>query len=71
MEQQDLERIARHALRELGALTGAIRISPAAGQADRWRIVVDGPMPLDLTVKAGRGTSPQHVRDQIFEQVQR
>lgn len=69
MEQQDLERIARIALRELGAPDGLLRVTPA-GQPDRWRVVLEGSMPMTLTIRAGRGTSPQHVREQIFEQFQ-
>jgi len=67
MDQQDLERIARNALRELGAGDGLLSITPAEG-ADRWRISVGGAMPLTLVIRAGRGTTPQFIREQIFEQ---
>ena len=69
MELQDVERIARLALRELGAPEGTLRVIPE-GQPDRWRIVLEGAMPLTMNIRAGRGTSAQHVRDQIFEQFQ-
>jgi hypothetical protein len=67
MDQQELERIARNALRELGAGGGLLSITPAEG-ADRWRISVGGATPFTLTIRAGRGTTPQFVREQIFEQ---
>jgi hypothetical protein len=70
MEQQDLERIARLALRELGAPDGVVRVTAAEGQPDRWRVVLEGAMPMTFDVRAGRGTSAQHVRTQIFEQFQ-
>jgi hypothetical protein len=67
MDPKDLERIARLALRELG--TGDVPVTVTSnGQADRWRIEVGGAVQLTLTVRAGAGTSAQHVRDQIFEQ---
>jgi hypothetical protein len=67
MELQDVERIARHALRDLGAPEGALHVMPET-QPDRWRIVLEGAIPLTMNIRAGRGTSAQHVRDQIFEQ---
>lgn len=70
MDERDLERIARLALRELGAADGVLRISHAEGQPDRWRLVLEGARPMTLTIRAGQGTSAQHVRTQIFEQFQ-
>lgn len=67
MDTQDLERIARLALRELGAGDAALSIE-ADQQPDRWRIIVKGPMSSTFIVRAGRGTTPQHVREQIYEQ---
>ena len=67
MQIQELERIARVALRELGAGDPPITIEPDA-QADRWRIDVGGKDPLTLAVRAGHGTSAQFVREQIFNQ---
>jgi hypothetical protein len=67
MQIQEVERIAKAALRELGAGDPPITIQPDT-QADRWRINVGGKDPLTLTVRAGQGTRPQFVRDQIFEQ---
>jgi hypothetical protein len=67
MEPHDLERITRLALRELGAGDVPVTIE-ADRQPDRWRINVAGPQPSTLVVRAGRGTSAQHVREQIYEQ---
>jgi hypothetical protein len=70
VEQPDLERIARLALRELGADTGNVTVARDR-QEDRWRITVGGHTPTTLVIRAGRGTTPQFVREQIFEQFQR
>jgi hypothetical protein len=66
MEAQDLERIAKLALRELGAGDPPVTIS--ADRPDRWRIVVGGNDPVILTIRAGSGTTAQYVREQIFTQ---
>jgi len=67
MDAQALERIAKHALRELG--TGDVPITVTAGsQPDRWRIDVGGSVQTTLTIRAGAGTTPQFIREQIFEQ---
>ena len=67
MDAQDLERIAKHALRELGAGDVPLTVTPTS-QADRWRVEVGGSEQMTLTIRAGAGTSPQFIRDQIFEQ---
>jgi hypothetical protein len=67
MELQDLERIAKNVLRELGAGNPPVTITPA-GQPDRWRVSVGGSDPAILTIRAGSGTTPQFVREQIFNQ---
>ena len=67
MQLQEIERIAKAALRELGAGNPPITIGPDT-QADRWRIDVGGNDPLTLTIRAGSGTTPQFVREQIFNQ---
>ena len=70
MQQHDVERIARQALRELGAPDGALYVMPDT-EPDRWRVVLETtPVPITMRIRAGRGTSAQHVRDQIFEQFQ-
>jgi hypothetical protein len=66
MDAQDLERIARLALRELGA--GNVGVTIESDQPDRWRITVTGPDSSTLLVRAGRGTTAQYVRQQIYDQ---
>jgi hypothetical protein len=67
VEPVDLERIARTALRELGAGNSPMSIS-ADTQPDRWRIEVGGHDPVTIIVRAGAGTTPQYVREQIVTQ---
>ena len=67
MEAQDLERITKTALRELGAGDPPLTIT-ADGQPDRWRVQVGGGDPATLRIRAGAGTTPAHVREQIFNQ---
>jgi len=67
MQLEDLERIAKHALRELGAGDVPLTITPEA-QPDRWRVAVGGNDPATLWIRAGAGTTPQFVREQIIEQ---
>jgi hypothetical protein len=67
MQMQELERIAKVALRELGAGDPPMRIAPDT-QPDRWRIEVGGSDPFTLTIRAGSGTKAQFVREQIFDQ---
>ena len=62
-----MERIAKLALRELGAGDPAITITQEQG-GDRWRLEVGGSDPMTFRIRAGAGTSPQFIRDQIFEQ---
>jgi hypothetical protein len=67
MQPLDLERIAKKALRELGAGDAPLTIS-ADGQPDRWRLKVGGSDPATLTIRAGDGTTAIHIREQIFNQ---
>jgi hypothetical protein len=70
VEQQDVERIARVALKELGVPGLDVTISPD-GQPGHWRIDVRGSHqgPSQLKIKCGQGSSAQWVRDQIFDQM--
>lgn len=68
MDAQDLERIAKIVLRELGAGDPPVRVS-AGEQPDRWRVEVGGSDPATLSIRAGSGTTPQFVREQIFNQL--
>ena len=67
MEQQDVERIARAALRELGLPRAQLTIAPIAGKPGYWDINIHG-RPHPLTIRCGQGSSAQWVRTQIFEQ---
>jgi hypothetical protein len=70
MTEHDLERIAKTALRELGAGDVTVMVSPETG-TDRWRIMIAGAHPRSMRIRAGAGTSAQFVREQIFEQFER
>lgn len=69
LDQQEIERIARAALRELGVVRAELRVQPD-GPPGRWRIDIAGPQngPGTLRVTCGKGSSPQWLRDQIFAQ---
>ena len=69
MEQQDVERIARATLKELG-LPGANVTVQADGPPGHWRIHIKGDAngPSVLKIRCGAGSSAQWVRDQIFNQ---
>ena len=54
-------------LREMGAGDPPVSVS-ADAQPDRWKIVVGGNDPVTLTIRAGAGTTPQYIREQIFTQ---
>jgi hypothetical protein len=68
MQTQDLERIAKAALRELGAGDPPLIITADTTQTDRWRVDVGGSDPLTLNIRAGSGTTAHAVREQIFSQ---
>ena len=67
MEQQDVERIARATLKELGLPRAELRIAQVDGQPGHWRIDIQG-VPSPLKIRCGQGSSAQWVRDQIFDQ---
>lgn len=69
VEQLDIERIARLALKELGV--GGLDVTIAAdGRPGHWLIEVRGSHgPSRLKIKCGEGSSAQWVRDQIFDQM--
>ena len=70
MEQHDVERIARTALKELGLSQPDLRVAPLEGQPGTWRIDIRGNAhgARILKIKCGAGTSPQWVREQIVNQ---
>ena len=70
MEQDDVERIARATLKELGVPKADLTIAAVQGKAGMWRIDIRGNAggPATLNIKCGPGSSPQWVREQIFTQ---
>jgi hypothetical protein len=66
MNQGDVERIARTALKDLGADLSALSVRPVDGRPDEWRIDVRG-VRTPLTITCGQGSSAQWVRSQICE----
>ena len=69
VERQDVERIAHRALKELGVAAAERAAVTAGEQPGHWRIEFDGPQGRALIrIKCGPGTTPQWVREQIFQQ---
>ena len=69
VERQDVERIARIALKELGVASAERAGVAAEGQSGNWRIDYDGPNGRSqIRIKCGPGTTPQWVREQVFQQ---
>jgi hypothetical protein len=69
VERQDVERIARTALKELGASGPERAVVTEDVQPGHWRIEIDGPNGrTQLRIKGGAGTTPQWIREQIFQQ---
>ncbi len=70
MDRQDVERIARAALRELGLSKPELTIEQVAGQPGQWRIDIHGNRqgPETLKIKCGEGSTAQWVRTQIIDQ---
>jgi hypothetical protein len=66
LSQQDIERIARKALKELGVSVTTVKAVPAGTHPDEYRIEYGGDRPI--RVKCGRGSTAQWVRTQIFDQ---
>jgi hypothetical protein len=68
MTSEDVERIAKAVLRELGAGDPPLTISKLDNDRDSWQIQVKGQEPHTLTIRAGAGTTANFVREQIFSQ---
>jgi hypothetical protein len=66
LSQQDVERIARKALKELGVSVSTVTAVPTGAEPGGWRIEYGGDRPI--TIKCGRGSTAQWVRTQIFDQ---
>ena len=70
MQSADVERIAKTALRELGAGNVSVTVTPGP-HPDRWLIAIGGSERTTMSIRAGAGTSPNFIREQIFEQYHR
>lgn len=69
MNQQDLERIARAAMRDLGVPEAVLTVAADAHAPGAWRIDIRGGHgPGQIRIKCGEGSSAQWVRTQIVEQ---
>jgi hypothetical protein len=69
LDRYEVERIARRALKELGAPSTEFTLSPIEGHPGQWRMDVQGPRgPGTLKIRCGDGTTAQWVREQIFDQ---
>ena len=66
MDQQDVERIARATMKELGVAGAEMVIAPVEGQPGQWRIDIRGTK--GIKIRCGQGSTAQWVRQQIFEQ---
>jgi hypothetical protein len=66
VDQHEVERIARAALKELGVAAAKVTIS-AGPQPGQWRVDISGSH-SPLRIKCGEGSTAQWVRTQIFDQ---
>jgi hypothetical protein len=64
VDQQDVERIARQALKELGASTSTVNVTPG-DKPGTFRVDIGA---RNLLVRCGPGSTAQWVRNQIFDQ---
>ncbi len=69
MDERDVERIARAALKELGAGSSDVTVEPLPNQAGRYRVEIGGSRRASLTIACGHGSTPQWVREQIVNQL--
>jgi hypothetical protein len=65
VNQQDVERIARGVIKELGIAPATLTVAADARDPALYRIEFGG---ATIKVKCGQGTPAQWVRTQIFEQ---
>lgn len=71
MDQQDVERIARAALKELG-VGGSMMAVNADGAPGNWKIDLKASGgPSSLRIRCGPGTTAEWVRSQIVDQYTR
>jgi hypothetical protein len=69
VELQDVERIARATLKDLGVFGADLIVARVDGPLGGFRIDVRGRhATVPLSIRCGKGTSAQWVREQILEQ---
>jgi hypothetical protein len=69
VELQDVERIAHATLKDLGVFGAHLTVAAVDGIPGAVRIDVhERHATVPLNIRCGQGTSPQWVREQIFEQ---
>jgi hypothetical protein len=70
VDVHDVERIARATLKELGEPRAELNVAPLQGQPGSFRIEIVGSTsgPRTLKIKCSPNTTPQWVREQIFNQ---
>jgi hypothetical protein len=66
VDRQDVERIARKALLELGVTPSTLTVEQASGQPGVW--LIDFGAGKALRITCGQGSTAQWVRQQIFDQ---
>ena len=66
MNQDDIERIARTALKDLGADLSKLSVQPVDGRPGQWWVEVRG-AGKPMMIACGKGSTPQWVREQICE----
>jgi hypothetical protein len=68
VEVQDVERIARATLKELGVFGAALTVTPDASEPGYFHVEIQGTRgPARLRIRCSKGTTAQWVRQQIFE----
>ena len=66
MDRDDIERIARRALKDLGADLSQLSVLAVDGRPDQWRVEIGGAT-KPLIINCGRGSTAQWVRQQICD----
>jgi hypothetical protein len=68
VQRNDLERIARAALRELGVPNADLTLTEDRERPGLWCIDLRGVEQRQLKIRCSEGTSAQFVREQVFQQ---
>jgi hypothetical protein len=68
VERQDLERIARQALHDLGVPNADFTVTEDSDRPGQWNLDLRGAERRQLKIRCSAGTTPQFVREQVFQQ---